>query len=109
MFKNTTGKSTLVVSAAALVLALALVASQAAGWQTAAAAERGQVADAARWEAQAQHYAAVQANRERALDTSAARWQALARHYAEQQANRQRALAAETARWTALAEYYGAR
>jgi hypothetical protein len=109
MFRNTIGKSTLVASAAALVLALALVASQAAGWQAAVAPERAQLADAARWGALAQHYAEAQANRERARDADAARWEALAQHYAEQQANRQRALAAEAARWTALAEYYGAR
>ena len=40
MFNNKTGKTTLVASVAALVLALALVVSQAANGQAAAAAER---------------------------------------------------------------------
>ncbi len=98
MFKNTIGNSTLVALAAALVLALTLVASQAAGWQAAAAAERVQSADAARWEALAQHYAEAQVNRERARDTDAARWEALAQHYAEAQVNRERARDTDAAR-----------
>ena len=40
MFKNTTGKNTLVASVAALVLTLALVASQAAGEPAAAMTDR---------------------------------------------------------------------
>ena len=84
MYKNTIGRSTLLASAAAIVLALAFAASQAAGGQSAVVADRG------RW-------------------TDAARWEAVAQHYAEQHTNRRRALEAETARWTALAEYYRTR
>ena len=82
MYKNTIGKSKLVAFAAVLVLAIALVASQAAGWQEVAAAERAQLSDAAHSEALAQHYA------ERALAADAAHWRSLAEHYAEAQANR---------------------
>ena len=82
MLENTIGKSTLVASVAALVLALALVASQAAGWQEVAAAERAQSADAAHSEALAQNYAA------RALAADAAHWKSLAEQFAEEQANR---------------------
>ena len=82
MFKKTIGKSTLVVFAAVLVLAITLVASQAAGWQEVAAAERAQSADAAHSEALAQNYA------ERALAADAAHWRSLAEQFAEEQANR---------------------
>ena len=50
MLKNTISRSTLVASVAALVLAMSLVASQAAGGQAATATERAQLAAAARWE-----------------------------------------------------------
>jgi len=78
MFKNAIGKSTLVASVAALVLAFGLVTSEAAGGHAATATERVQFADAAHWAALAQHYAEQQAIRQQALEAEAAHWRALA-------------------------------
>jgi hypothetical protein len=57
---------------------------------------RGQQADAARWQGLADAY-----NHQRALQADAARWQGLADAY-----NHQRALQADTNRWQGLADAY---
>lgn len=71
------------------------------------ARQRAIFADAARWNAQAEYYQSRSAQ-QRAIEAEKARWEGLAKYYLAQEGANQRAWAAYAARLTALAQYYEA-
>jgi hypothetical protein len=101
----------LVVAGLAILAVLAVVTTFIAmpRVQVNSSLERGRQADAERYTALAEDYAAnVVGAGERAIRAEAARLQGLADVYASRLAGRQRAAAAYAARLTALAEHYAA-
>ena len=71
---------------------------------------RARQADAARWNAMAEYFAARQAsNFEHTRIADAARWNLMAEYFAAKQASSlERARLAEAARWNLMAEYFAA-
>jgi hypothetical protein len=72
--------------------------------------QSGIEADAARYTAMAEYYAAKNDGLQRSIDASAARYTAMAEYYAAKEEDRiRRSIEADAARYTAMAEYYAAK